>query len=103
MYGSALRLIVEKFRAPLKAHKAIGKEDLTLMFGDIDLVYQSHSTFLAELEKEMLSETGRCVSKTLLAAVEPFRCYVRCAFFDRDSHSRMPLVPTPARLKRACV
>jgi hypothetical protein len=29
---------------------------------------------------------------------------VRCAFFDRNSHSRMPLVPTPLlRLKRACV
>jgi hypothetical protein len=24
----------------------------------------------------------------------------RCAFFDRTLHSRMPLVPTPARLKR---
>jgi hypothetical protein len=29
--------------------------------------------------------------------------YARCAFFDRNLHSRMPLVPTPARLKRACV
>jgi hypothetical protein len=28
---------------------------------------------------------------------------VRCAFFDRSLHSRMPLVPTPARLKRAGV
>jgi hypothetical protein len=28
---------------------------------------------------------------------------VRCAFFDRNLHSRMPLVPTPARLMRACV
>jgi hypothetical protein len=28
---------------------------------------------------------------------------VRCAFFDRNLHSRMPLVPTPARLKRAGV
>jgi aryl-alcohol dehydrogenase-like predicted oxidoreductase len=29
---------------------------------------------------------------------------VRCAFFDRNSHSRMPVVPTPARLKllQAC-
>jgi hypothetical protein len=27
----------------------------------------------------------------------------RCAFFDRNLHSRMPLVPTPARLKRAGV
>jgi hypothetical protein len=27
----------------------------------------------------------------------------RCAFFDRNSHPRMPLVPTPARLKRAGV
>jgi sialate O-acetylesterase len=26
---------------------------------------------------------------------------VRCAFFDRNSHSRMPLVSTPACLKRA--
>jgi hypothetical protein len=25
------------------------------------------------------------------------------AFFDRDLHSRMPSVPTSARLKRACV
>jgi hypothetical protein len=25
----------------------------------------------------------------------------RCAFFDRNVHSRMPLIPTPARLKRA--
>jgi hypothetical protein len=24
---------------------------------------------------------------------------VRCTFFDRKLHSRMPLVPTPARLK----
>jgi hypothetical protein len=24
---------------------------------------------------------------------------VRCAFFHRDLHSRMPLVPTPVRLK----
>jgi hypothetical protein len=28
---------------------------------------------------------------------------VRCAFFDRNLHSMMPLVPTPARLKRAGV
>jgi 4-methylaminobutanoate oxidase (formaldehyde-forming) len=28
---------------------------------------------------------------------------VRCAFSDRNSHSRMPLVPTPVRLKRAGV
>jgi hypothetical protein len=28
---------------------------------------------------------------------------VRCAFFDRDLHSIMLLVPTPARLKRVCV
>jgi hypothetical protein len=28
---------------------------------------------------------------------------VRCAFFDRYLHSRMSLVPTPARLKRTCV
>jgi hypothetical protein len=28
---------------------------------------------------------------------------VRCAFFDGNLHSRMPLVPTPARLKRAGV
>jgi hypothetical protein len=27
----------------------------------------------------------------------------RCAFLDQNSHSRMPLVLTPARLKRACV
>jgi hypothetical protein len=26
-------------------------------------------------------------------------CNARCAFFDRNLHSRMPLVPTPARLK----
>jgi hypothetical protein len=25
---------------------------------------------------------------------------VRCAFSDRNLHSRVPLVPTPARLKR---
>jgi hypothetical protein len=28
---------------------------------------------------------------------------VWCAFFDRNLRSRMPLVPKPARLKRACV
>jgi hypothetical protein len=28
---------------------------------------------------------------------------VRCAFFDMILHSRMPLDPTPARLKRTCV
>jgi hypothetical protein len=28
---------------------------------------------------------------------------VRCAFFGRNLHSRMPLVPTPARFKRAGV
>jgi hypothetical protein len=28
---------------------------------------------------------------------------VQCAFFDRNLHARMPLVHTPARLKRACV
>jgi ankyrin repeat protein len=32
----------------------------------------------------------------------PHRC-VQCAFFDRKSHSMMPLGPTPARLKRAGV
>jgi hypothetical protein len=30
-------------------------------------------------------------------------CWVRCAFFDRDLHSRMPLDPTHVRLKRTCV
>jgi hypothetical protein len=29
--------------------------------------------------------------------------FVRCTFFNRNPHSRMALVPTPARLKRACV
>jgi hypothetical protein len=29
--------------------------------------------------------------------------FVRCAFSDRNLHSRMPLDPTPARLKRTCV
>jgi hypothetical protein len=29
--------------------------------------------------------------------------FARCAFFDKTLHSRMPLVPTPARLKRASV
>jgi hypothetical protein len=28
---------------------------------------------------------------------------VRCAFSDRNLHSRMPLDPTPVRLKRTCV
>jgi hypothetical protein len=28
---------------------------------------------------------------------------VRCALLDRNLHSRMPLVPTPARLKRTSV
>jgi hypothetical protein len=28
-------------------------------------------------------------------------CKVRCAIFDRNLHSRLPLVPTPARFKRA--
>jgi hypothetical protein len=28
---------------------------------------------------------------------------VRCALFDRNVHSRMPLVPTPARYKQAGV
>jgi hypothetical protein len=28
---------------------------------------------------------------------------VRRAVFDRNLHSRMPLVPTPARVKRACM
>jgi fatty acid desaturase len=32
-----------------------------------------------------------------------FDLAVRCAFFGRNLHSRMPLVPTPARLKRWCV
>jgi hypothetical protein len=29
--------------------------------------------------------------------------HVRCAFFNRNLHSRMSLVPTPAHLKRAYV
>jgi hypothetical protein len=29
--------------------------------------------------------------------------WVRCAFFDRNSHSRMPLAPKPASMKRAYV
>jgi hypothetical protein len=29
--------------------------------------------------------------------------WARCAFFGRNLHSRMPLDPTPARLKRADV
>jgi hypothetical protein len=32
-----------------------------------------------------------------------FEAGVRCAVLDRNLHSRVPLVPTPARLKRACV
>jgi hypothetical protein len=27
------------------------------------------------------------------------QCSVRCSFFDRILHSRIPLVPTPARMK----
>jgi hypothetical protein len=32
-----------------------------------------------------------------------FRTLVRCAFFGRYLHSRMPLDPTHVRLKRTCV
>jgi beta-galactosidase/beta-glucuronidase len=28
---------------------------------------------------------------------------VRCSFFDRNVHSRVPLVPTPARVTQTCV
>jgi hypothetical protein len=37
------------------------------------------------------------------ALVEQHPVLVRCAFFDKHLHSRMPLVPTHVRLKRACV
>jgi adenylosuccinate lyase len=32
-----------------------------------------------------------------------FHSMARCAFFGRNIHSRIPLDPTPARLKRTCV
>jgi hypothetical protein len=35
--------------------------------------------------------------------VLPDTLIARCAFFGRNLHSRMPLDPTPARLKRADV
>jgi hypothetical protein len=43
-------------------------------------------------------------SEADLNAMKHIDDFVRCAFFDRNLHSRMPLVPTPARLKllQAC-
>jgi hypothetical protein len=38
-----------------------------------------------------------------LAAIQAAIDAVRCAFSHRSLHSRMPLVPTPARLQQACV
>ena len=48
---------------------------------------------------------GLGVLPSLAAVTEACADAVRCAFFDRNLHSRMPLVnvPTPARLKRTGV
>jgi hypothetical protein len=42
-------------------------------------------------------------SDDFTAAMRTAGYSARCAFFDRNLHSRMPLVSMPARLKRACV
>jgi hypothetical protein len=41
------------------------------------------------------------IHKTEIVKVNLNPTWARCAFFDRNLHSRMPLVPTPARLQRA--
>jgi hypothetical protein len=53
---------------------------------------------------KLLSESFDWGSLSPLGAVvkidvEGSEWAVRCAFFDRNLHSRMPLVPTPARFK----
>jgi hypothetical protein len=42
-------------------------------------------------------------AEVLASSFDAFAAEVRCAFSDRNVHSRMPLVPTPARFKRAGV
>jgi hypothetical protein len=41
--------------------------------------------------------------RMVVAVVEKGGTKVRCAFFGRNLHSRMPLDPTHVRLKRTCV
>jgi hypothetical protein len=61
----------------------------------------------AEAERiRLLSEVERhkrelAATKAADQAVDAL--IARCTFFDRILHPRMPLVPTPDRLKRTCV
>jgi hypothetical protein len=52
------------------------------------------------IELDAIFTAGSFGSLETIAKASP---YVRCAFFDCDLHSMIPLVPTPARLNRACV
>jgi hypothetical protein len=51
------------------------------------------------------TQSSRPLSSTLICKGSALSSFVtvRCAFSDRNSHSRMLLDPTPARLKRTCV
>ena len=75
-FGAALRLIAEKFQFPMSQLSAVvPAADVAALFGDVDALYQAHLGFLGALEAEMQSTSGRCVSRALLDAVEPWRCY----------------------------
>jgi hypothetical protein len=58
--------------------------------------YSGNVSWAQSLLPSVTAIASRIMSKRASAVA-------RCAFFDRNLHSRMPLVPTPARLKRAGV
>jgi hypothetical protein len=50
------------------------------------------------IERQCKLQAFRCLFNKLA-----FTLRVRCAFFDRKFALRMPLVPTPVRLKQSCM
>jgi hypothetical protein len=58
------------------------------------------STLKAEATLEELECSASVYDYAVLQATDNSVC---CSFLDGFLHSRMPLVPTPVRLKRACV
>jgi hypothetical protein len=64
-----------------------------------------HASVAVALPKTTATNLNRwmTVHDTIVDGVTVAMASVRCAFSDRNLHSRMPLDPTPARLKRADV
>lgn len=77
-YVKLLKMIIDVFMKTVMANpKTISRAECQLIFSNIEDLFSAHTAFLAKLEQQMQSHTGRLVSGCFLEAIKSFRCYGR--------------------------